>query len=82
MHGIEFQPFINTKYRYPYPAEFPFIAGNKTLMKSFGLSASTKPGYDKTKNPVVSTGFWYMRIRFIPTQSWQAVFLIYRKRPD
>lgn len=82
MHGIEFQPFMNTKYHYPYLAKFLFIAGKKTLMKSFGLYASTKPEYDKTKNPVVSTGFWYMRIRFIPIQSWQAVFLIYRKQPD
>ena len=82
MHGIEFQPFMNTKYHYPYLAKFLFIAGKKTLMKSFGLYASIKPRYDKTKNPVVSTGFWYVRIRFIPIQSWQAVFLIYRKRPD
>lgn len=56
MHGIEFQPFINTKYHYPYLAKFLFIAGKKTLMKSFGLYASIKPRYDKTKNPVVSTG--------------------------
>ncbi len=43
MHGIEFQPFMNTKYHYPYLAKFLFIAGKKTLMKSFGLYASIKP---------------------------------------